>query len=445
MGLSPQATLSDPALERAVLGSCLVFPEILLALDVSSEDFVVGAHREIWSALCWLSAEGEPVDTVRLHSRLADVGKLEAVGGPDALLNLTDVLPQRSPPTDRLKRLTRLRAVHSASVRVQAACLHGALDEAVSELASAHGAALAGDAARRTQNLMELCEGLLEELREPASMRPLVHVGYEILERHLGSQEAGSTIGVLADTNVGKSSVILETLLRAAQRNVVVGYLSVEDQAKRVRGRLVSMLSGVSSRKILQRRLTAYDMDKLARGFGEIERLKTHFHVSCLQGGSEVDVCAAMSELAARGCRMVAVDYVQKISSSRQYASRAHECANVAARITSHAQRLETVLLLASQCNRDKNRRNQCPSKHDMKESGDLENMLDYVVALWRTHEDDFAPTWVRIVKGKDGGVGQSWCLQRNTATGRLEEVEDSDRQQPPDAQGEWSHRGRAS
>jgi replicative DNA helicase len=114
--------------------------------------------------------------------------------------------------------------------------------------------------------------------------------------------------------------------------------------------------------------------------------------------------------------------------------------ADIATQITGHAQKLNGVLLLVSQCTRDKQRMNECPSKHDMKESGDLENMLDCVIGLWREYEDDHAPTWARLVKTKDGGLGGSWCLQRDNA-GRLEEVEASHRMPAPDARGEWGHR----
>jgi len=84
---------------------------------------------------------------------------------------------------------------------------------------------------------------------------------------------------------------------------------------------------------------------------------------------------------------------------------------------------------------------NECPTKHDMKESGDLENMLDAVIGIWREYEDDFAPMWCRLLKVKWGGVGRHFGLQRSQSTGRLEEVPDSDQMEPPDARGDWSHR----
>lgn len=434
-------TLYDLELERWVLGACLLKPQLLLSLDVSEADFFAGKHQVIWRGLLQLHAEGEPVNTEHLRSKLLDDGKLQAAGGLEYLLDLTDTIPADDLPTERLRRLTRLRGIHTAAQGVLAACAGADIDKAIAALADAHAAALAGASRNRTKSILELCEGLLQELSQPPNPHDLIHPGYELFAEQFGLIPAQSTIGILADTNVGKSSFMLECLIRMAQRNVVVGYLSVEDQERRVRARLASMLTAVSSRKLLQRDLSRDDMAQLSYGFQSIVSLDKHFYASVLQGGTDADVCAAMAELASRGCKVIAVDYLQKIRPSDKRANKAHEMSDICTRITSHGQRLDCVTFLASQCTRDKTRQNECPSKHDMKESGDLENMLDGIIGLWREYEDDFAPTWARILKAKDGGNGKSWCLQRNRKSGRLEEVPDSHLMDPPDARGEWEHR----
>jgi replicative DNA helicase len=439
--------LWDLDLERQVLGSCLLKPELLLRYGLVQEDFASTPHRVIWAALLYLFAEGDGVDTVRLRARLLDTGKLEAVGGLEYVLGLTATIPDADLPIERLQHFRRLRALSDATQTVARHCAEANLDHAVNALADAHAAALQGARKGRTVSGIELCEDLLDELTGAKPSTPLVHPGFSLLADKLGLLPLGCTVAVLASTNVGKSSYALELLLRAAQRSVGAGYLSVEDQKPVVRARLAGMVSGVSSRKILQGRIEPHELEPLTRGLGELDRLKRHLSVSILQGGTEADVCAAMTELASRGAQIVVVDYLQKISSSRSYASKAHEVASIASRITSHAQRLGVICILVSQCTRDKTKLNECPSKHDMKESGDLENMCDAIIGLWREYEDDFAPIWVRLLKVKWGGVGVSWRLQRDRKTARLDEVEGSDRELPPDQRGDWAHRknGRAS
>ncbi len=416
-----------------MLGSCLLRPTEMAGLGLDEEDFSTPGHQAIWSALSAMALSGGRVDIVRLRSALLDAGRLEVAGGEVALGLLRYVAKPSLLPIDRLKQLARMRKMRAAAELVVATCQTGDLDASVSSLGDAHATAMGSVQRKRTQNVLELCMGLLDELSSGKSDVARIHPGYEILEQHLGSIPVGCTVAILASTNVGKSGYALEMLIRAAQRNVCSGYLSVEDQEPLVRARIVGALSGVSSRKILLHRLERGDMERITHAYGELDRLKGHLHTSILQGGSDADVCAAMSDLAARGVKLLVVDYLQKISSSRTYQSKAHEVSSSATRITSHAQRLGVVCVLVSQCTRDKTRLNECPSKHDMKESGDLENMVDAIVGLWRESEDDFAPVWARLLKVKSGGVGQSWRLQRNRDSGRLEEVPDSDKQEPPD------------
>jgi replicative DNA helicase len=437
--------LHDLELEREVLGAVLLRPELLLSMDVAEPDFYSPAHARIWRELVYLSAEGgateESVNSLTLRARLLDVHQLAAVGGDEYLLGLTDTIPHGGLPVERLRRLARLRALKAAAARLQAACDTADLEHAVGALTAVHEASLSRTSRNKPVDVLELCEGLPAELDRPVDPLKRFHPGYPIMREVMGLIPERTSVGILANTNVGKSTLCLEILARMAARNQVCGYVSVEDQAPRVRARVAGMLTGVSSRMILQHQLSDHGRAQLYRGMGEIDRLKRHLHFSILPGGTETDVCAAMSELANRGVRVFAVDYLQKVRTSRRGRdNKAHEVADIATAITSHAQKLNGVLFLVSQCSRNKERMNECPSKHDAKESGDLENMLDALIGLWREYEDDYAPMWARMIKTKDGGLGGSWCLQRSE-TGRLEEVEGSHSMVPPDQRGDWGHR----
>lgn len=435
--------LYDLELEREALGKVIMMPELLLSIDVTQSDFYSEAHAEIWKALVWLGAEGLPIHEASVRTRLADVGKLAMAGGDEYLLQLTDRIPSKHVEhLARLRKLSRLRALRGAAQRLTAACETADLDQAIGALTGVHEASLEGTPRNRPMDVLELCEGLLVEMERPPDPGQLFHPGYQIMREVMGLIPVRTTIGVLADTSVGKSSVLLGGLRRMAMRNIVVGYISVEDQKPRVRARIAGELTGVSSRAILQHQLNEHGRAALAHGFSEIDRLKRHFHVSILPGGTDADVRAAMSELVHRGCRVLVVDYLQKIRPARSRRdNKAHEVSDIATVITSHAQQLDTVLFLVSQCTRDKQRMNECPTKHDMKESGDLENMLDFVIGLWREVEDDYVPIWARLLKTKDGGLGGYWAFARNRATGQIEEIADSHHLDVPDSRGEWAHK----
>lgn len=103
--------LSDPALERAFLGSALYHPDILLASEIVEGDFYSGAHARTFAAMLALLAEGEPVNTVSLVSKLHERGHLAAVGGETFVLDLTNVMPERDGPWLRIRKLAARRTV----------------------------------------------------------------------------------------------------------------------------------------------------------------------------------------------------------------------------------------------------------------------------------------------------------------------------------------------
>jgi hypothetical protein len=109
----------DLEAEKQVLGACLMRPELLRDLDVTTADFFGEAHRIVWRELQTLAAEGEPIDTLHLRARLVHVGKL-AIVGDDYLVGLTDTIPV-SPPIDILRKLSRQRALRALGGQVSAA------------------------------------------------------------------------------------------------------------------------------------------------------------------------------------------------------------------------------------------------------------------------------------------------------------------------------------
>lgn len=139
--LHPEAELPphDLDAERAVLGSCIIYPELLTQLELTTADFFGEVHRIVWRELQYLAAEGLPVDTLHLRDRLRELGKLQVVT-EDGLLALTDGIPTREPPVDILRKLSRQRALRSLGGQVSAAGAAGDFSAADAALRAAKSA-----------------------------------------------------------------------------------------------------------------------------------------------------------------------------------------------------------------------------------------------------------------------------------------------------------------
>jgi hypothetical protein len=80
--------------EVSVLGAVLLDNAVLeeVAALVGEADFYRESHRRIFAAMLSLAADG-PIDAVLLREELRKRGDLEAVGGPEAIVNLLERVP----------------------------------------------------------------------------------------------------------------------------------------------------------------------------------------------------------------------------------------------------------------------------------------------------------------------------------------------------------------
>lgn len=413
---------ADADLEWAMAAEAVYAHDRYLALAVNAEDYgfeepryVAEAAREAWEVDGAVTLE-------TVAKALQRTGKLLRVGGPDGLA--AKLHAPAVPDVERLVELRRLRAVTAAATTVLLAAERGDLQAALGALGEAQTTALDGNRVQAHEGF-EMGQRQLERLQQRRHATALVHPGFEYLELATGSLPLGGMTVLGGGTNVGKSSFALELMAKAAERSVVSGYVSCEDPEPIVSARLVSVYSGLSSRKLMTGAIADHEWPRLGAAHEPMREMRGRMWFAFAVGGSDVDVCAAMSRCAMQGAKIVIVDYVQAVESSKRQQDRRNEIRWLAARLKAHAQRLNVHLVLVSQLSRPtKGDEAREPSKHDLKEAGDLENAADYIVLLWREREDDFAELRAKLAKSKLGNVGATWKLARHERTARLEEVE---------------------
>lgn len=231
--------------------------------------------------------------------------------------------------------------------------------------------------------------------------------GFRLLDSAVGNLRPKTMTVVGGTTGSGKSSLLLAMAMNQARRGVHVGIVSCED-AEAVWGERVyahitdRVIDGVSD----------VQADEAGR---EAARLQLHFAFEL--GRPLNDVLRAIRHLVRKhGCQVVYVDYLQAIGDP-QKTDRRHFIANAAARIKAQCQELGATLVLASQVSR--------PSKEkpfgevytsDLKESGDVENMAEVVVLLWKNGDKDNSRTLGKIAKVKWSSARPRFEVQRSAA-----------------------------
>ncbi len=411
--------LINHALEANLLAEALRHHARYVARAVDPDDYGDPAHRVIALAVDEVaSRELVTFDSVAIE--LQRSGMDGFVGGARGLAQVAAAFADMVPDHQELRRLRRLRDLRESALQVVKAAEAGRLDEALALAASIDQATFG---IVETLTVSDLAERTLQSMQSRA---PRAHLGLRAMHQAIGELPVGSVMTIGADTNVGKTTVALEMLFAAAQDGGTVGFVSVEDPEDVTGARMLSMQSGLSSRKLQRRLLHADDFHALASAIDALKLMGARLLYEDHTGGNDLDVCAAMTRMAQRGARLIVVDYIQEIDASKRQQDRRNEIRWILRRLKSYARRLGVALVLVSQLARPKeDGKTREPGKHSLKEAGDLENASEVVLVLWRESEDDFADINVKVAKCKWGGVGQRWRMRRHPVSGRLQEVGD--------------------
>lgn len=411
--------IADEACEQALVAEAMRSYSRFLARGANPADFTIPAAKLVLEACATLWETAGDVSLTLVGTELQRIGKLAQVGGLRGLAELASV--EAIPDHERVRQLASLRRLKESGNEIVRAAHAGDLSRAVEAAQKAEQAALS-QGKRKVRPLWEAVDDLLVSMRDEAQAKVArVHPGLTAVYEAIGALPVGSLTVVGADSNVGKSSFALEMLLGASRRNVKCGLISVEDPDEITASRGLAAYSGISSRWIQRGTFTPEDARALDQASGEIRSLGDRFLLSDCTGETELEVCAAMSEMAAKGAKLIVVDYLTEVDASKPQKDRRNEIRWICKRIKAHARRIGVALVVVSQLARPKEgESNKRPSKHHLKESGDVTNMAEVILLLWRSHEDDAAAINVWVAKCKWGGIGQTWTLQRDPRSGRL-------------------------
>jgi len=259
----------------------------------------------------------------------------------------------------------------------------------------------------------QAAEAAQQTFSDPAG---LVRTGMSPVDDAVGGLAPGQC-GILAMMEgVGKTSTIFAAAMSGPDP---VGIINVEDTADTVGGKALAWYSGVDSRLIRRNRLNQAQSVRVQEAKSQLELCPALF--VCHPGARLQQVCRYIRELADRGCRVVYIDYVQKVRGHHE--QRSSEVAGTLSVCQGVAFEAGVPLVLASQfsrqtisCGPNQWRpavRTDRPLRRWLKDSGDLENEARIIVFGWVDPRDSSRILFV-LEKSTFGGEGVSWTMQRD-------------------------------
>ena len=377
--------------EEAILGGILLDPNAMgiVSAILDKEAFYLDCHKTIYQAFLNLQFKNKPHENlILLTDQLTKQGELDHVGGRNKLATLID------------------RTVSAANI--------DALAQLVMEKYTKRRLMIAGDAiARAGQDLwtdpddaIEFAETQIFEISQKQhgdryQLGSAKQMAIELFDYLESGKIQGSKIGwydlenltgglhksklkiIGGESHMGKSHVMLAEAYGLLLQGLPVVYISPEMDKKQVNLRMLAIITGIDSAELLDN--SHKYLDQIVEGIDKLSELpwKVYDHSSPTVGSIASTVRRAITEF---GCPLGAVyiDYLQQIPlSGKQLLS--YEIGQVVRGIRDIAKYHEVPIVLGSQLNRSNaNADNKRPNKDMLRNSGEIHEVCDQLVLLYR-------------------------------------------------------------
>jgi replicative DNA helicase len=409
MTTSPPAALETPADERdpslpphspqaeeAVLGSILKDGHAIVdvAPFLKPEHFYVPRYRHGYAAIAALFDRGERIDYTTIAEELRRQGTYAAAGG---LLFLAAV-NLGTPTAAHIEHYARIVVEHAVRRRYISAA------QTVAELA--------WDVRRDLGTVKDRAEALVlgaasDTLSRKMLFRPGewtaslmtylseaqtdglagVSTGLRDLDRMTLGLSKGWLYLLGARPGTGKTGLAGQIALHVGQHHGPVAFVSMELNEKDLGVRFLSVLTNIAKERIVTRDLADRQWQDVLTAAERLERSRVHIAFGA--GFTSADVRAfALQVQATEGIppALVVVDYLQLLQDQEGDGRNRERNVSVAARsLKALAHELQVPLLACAQFNRNLDgRSDKRPSLTDLRDSGELENVADSVLGLYR-------------------------------------------------------------
>lgn len=249
------------------------------------------------------------------------------------------------------------------------------------------------------RTVAELLEAVVVRAETQRPERGVTSGNFELDDALGGFRRQRITI-LGAETSFGKSSFAVMTADEGMQAGAGVLLVTGEDGPDTYGQRLMARRSGVNALRLRDNMMLDEDIEQIRRQAARAERVP--FFLDGIGKPAEV-IARAISDICAENpIALVIVDYVQAFSCTKRCQDRRAEVTHIARLFVDAIKTSNAAGLILSQLRRPDNS-NRAPSMHDLKESGDLENMAEHVLLGNLRQAESGEHRSILIGKNKDG------------------------------------------
>jgi len=429
--LPPQAV----DLEEAVLGALMLEKDALTnVIDIlRPESFYKEAHKEIYQAIYDLFQASEPIDILTVTSQLRKTGKIEIVGGPYYITQLTNRVSSAA-NIEYHARIVVEQSIKRELIRISSEIQKDAFEDTtdVFQLLDKMEQSLfevsESNVRKEYDSMKNIMATALEEIqirREHKDGLTGVPSGFTALDRVTSGWQKSDLVIIAARPAMGKTAFVVSALRNAAvDHGQAAAIFSLEMSSVQLVNRLISGEAELEGEKIKKGMLAEHEWAQLV-----------HKTANLTKAPIFIDDTPALSILELRAkCRrlkqqhdikLIVIDYLQLMSGDSSKSggggNREQEIASISRSLKNLAKELSVPVIALSQLSRAVETRggDKRPQLSDLRESGSIEQDADMVMFLYR-------PEYYGITQDENGmptqGIGEIIIAKHRN--GSLENVQ---------------------
>lgn len=384
-------------IERCVLGALIIenakdYNEIKEI--ISAESFYCSANQIIYKAIEALFQKS-PIDIFTLTDYLAKTGKLDEIGGPIYITQLSGVVASSAHILEHAQivrecELLRL-GIEKAREIIQTAYSRD-LDNTITKIN--HFNDLINNEIIKNKKEGKRIPDLLRfamdeyEKRErlaKAGKVPGIPTPSRNLTRMIGGWQKQELVIIAGRPGMGKTAFVLAALRSAAESGNKVAMFSLEMSGVKLMDRLICSEAGINATAWKEGRATKEEMEAAEKAINRLFNYQAYIDDSALVNWQYIH--NRSRQLKQRNeLDLIIIDYLQLIETEKDKNKiREQLVAEISRKAKLTAKELDVPVILLCQLSRETERRpDKRPSLADLRESGSIEQDADLVLMLYR-------------------------------------------------------------
>lgn len=419
--LPPQAT----EIEDAVLAAVLLEKEAYSNISgiINSESFYKQSNIEIFNAVEQLHQQNKVIDLLTVTDYLKKIGKLDEVGGPLYISQLTTKIAS-AVHVEYHARIVQQKFIQREIIRLSSEALTKSYDEDFEDIDE-----LIFEFISKMESLGDksTIDGLMSDTVSYNAIKeietdcekalrgetPGITTGFKFLNESIGGWKAPNFVVLGARPSVGKTTEALHFAINAAKEGYWVNFYTYEMVSTDLIKIIMAGESNINRSDIRDGKISAEEFDLLTQYANEIRNFPIIWYDNPNIKASHIRSNTFKNKRTGK-CDIVIIDYLQLIPAENSSDNRERQISVISRILKMITTSIKVPVIALSQLNRDiEKRKDSQPQLSDLRESGSLEQDSDIILFSWVEKDDDdnVIERWNKIAKNRRGKVGlfQIW------------------------------------